>query len=135
MNSNVEQEILRLEEELRQAEMQFDVATLDRTYADDIMVTAPVGIVVDKSAVMAEVREGASKAKIETYNKDDIKVGAYSDTAVASYRLTVKGKYETTDVNRQFHVTDVWMKRQGQWQVVSRHTASIEQPKTEQATA
>jgi hypothetical protein len=45
MSSNVEQEILRLEEELRQAEMQLDIATLDRTYADDIMVTAPVGIV------------------------------------------------------------------------------------------
>ncbi len=126
MSNNVEQEILRLEEELRQAEMQLDVATLDRTYADDIMVTAPVGIVVDKSAVMAEVREGASKAKIEVCNKDDIKVGAYGDTAVASYCFTIKGKFEATDVNRQFQITDVWMKRQGRWQVVSRHTASIE---------
>ncbi len=135
MSSNVEQEILRLEEELRQAEMQLDIATLDRTYADDIMVTAPVGIVVDKSAVMAEVREAASKAKLEACNKDDIKVRAYGDTAVASYRFTIKGKYEATDVSRQFQITDVWMKREGQWQVVARHTASIEQPKTEQASA
>jgi ketosteroid isomerase-like protein len=84
---------------------------------------------------MAEVREAASKAKLEACNKDDIKVRAYGDTAVASYRFTIKGKYEATDVSRQFQITDVWMKREGQWQVVSRHTASIEQPKTEQATA
>ena len=44
------QEILNLEEQLRQAEMRVDRAALDAFFADEIMVTAPIGIVVDKAA-------------------------------------------------------------------------------------
>lgn len=125
---NIEQEILTLEEELRQAEMRLDAVTLDRTYADDIMVTAPIGIVVDKAAVMAEVHNAASNAKVETFDKDDFKVRAFGDTVVASYRLTAKAQYQGQPINQQFRLTDVWMKRQGHWQVIARHTASVAQP-------
>lgn len=129
MKSNLEQEILKLEEDLYQAELRLDAAELDRTFAPDIMVTAPIGIVVDKPAVMDEVRLAASKAKVETYQKDNLKVRAYGDTAVASYRLTLKGTFEGVEINRQIQVSNVWLKRQGQWQVIARHTASLEQEK------
>ncbi len=124
-HNEIEREILRLEEELRQAEMRLDAATLDRTYADDIMVTAPVGIVVDKPAVMAEVRDAAANAKVETFDKDDFKVRAFGDTAVASYRLTAKAQYQGQPISQYLRLTDVWMKRQERWQVVARHTANI----------
>ena len=124
-HDETEQEILRLEEELRQAEMRLDVATLDRTYADDIMVTAPIGIVVDKPAVLAEVRDAASNAKVETFDIDDFKVRAFGDTAVASYRLTAKAQYQGQPISQYLRLTDVWMKRQERWQVVARHTANI----------
>jgi len=129
MKSNLEQEILKLEEDLYQAELRLDATALDRTFADDIMVTAPIGIVVDKPAVMAEVRLAASKASVETYHKDNLKVRAYGDTAVASYRMTLKGTFEGVEINRQIQVSNVWLKRQGQWQVIARHTASLEQEK------
>jgi TonB family protein len=50
--NDVEREILRLEEELTHTEMRVDVDALDKVYADDIMVTAPIGLVVDKPAVI-----------------------------------------------------------------------------------
>src|SRR5437660_11673670 len=85
--NEVEKEIWKLEEDLTQTEMRVDVAALDRIYADDIMVTAPIGICVDKPAVMTEVREAANKATVEKYDKDDLKVREYGETAaVASYR-------------------------------------------------
>ena len=52
------------------------------------MVTAPIGICVDKLAVMSEIRQAAEKAIIGRYDKDDLKVRAYGDTAVSSYRMT-----------------------------------------------
>ena len=128
MNQDVEKEILKMEDELTQTEMRLDVEALDRIYADDIMVTAPIGICVDKPAVMSEVRLAASKAKVERYDKDDLKVRAYGETAVASYRLTAKARFEDTEINRTFCITNVWMRRQGNWQIVARHTASLEQP-------
>ena len=129
MNQNVEREIVKLEEELTQTEMRVDVEALNRIYADDIMVTAPIGICVDKPAVMTEVRQAASKAKIEKYDKDDLKVRAYGDTAVTSYRITAKAKFEETEINRQFCITNVWMRRDGNWQIVARHTANLESEK------
>lgn len=127
--NNVEREILKLEEELTQTEMRLDVGALNSIYADDIMVTAPIGLCVDKPAVMAEVRLAAEKAKIERYDKEDLKVRAYGDTAVTSYRIAAKARFEETEINRQFCMTNVWMKREGRWQIVARHTANLEPEK------
>src|SRR5213593_2800361 len=89
--NEVEQEIRKLEEELTQTEMRVDVAALDRIYADDIMVTAPIGICVDKPAVMAEVRQAAAaKAVLGRYDKTDLKVRGYGNTGVSSYRMAAE---------------------------------------------
>jgi len=126
--NEVEQAIRKLEEDLTQTEMRVDVAALDRIYADDIMVTAPIGICVDKPAVMTEVREAADKATVEKYDKDDLKVRAYGETAaVTSYRITAKARFEETDINAKFCITNVWLKRDGRWQIVARHAANLEQ--------
>ena len=121
----VEQEILKLEEELTRTEMQVDVDALDRIYADDIMVTAPIGICVDKSAVMTEVRQAAQKAKVEKYDKDDLKVRAFGDTAVASYRIIAEATFEGMEIKRKLCISNVWLKRDGRWQIIARHTATL----------
>lgn len=127
--NEVEKEVATLEDELTHTEMRLDVEALDRTYADDIMVTAPIGLVVDKPAVMHEVRLAAEKAKIESYDKNDLKVRAYGDnTAVTSYVITARAMFEETEINRQFCITNVWMRRDQRWQIVARHTATLEQP-------
>ncbi len=123
--SEVEKEILRLEEELTQTEMRVDVEALDRIYAEDIMVTAPIGICVDKPAVMTEIRQAAEKAVVGRYDKDDLKVRAFGDTAVSSYRMIAEATFEGKEIKRQLCITNVWMTRNGNWQIVARHTASL----------
>jgi ketosteroid isomerase-like protein len=125
--NTVEKEITRLEEELTQTEMNVDVEGLDRIYADDIMVTAPIGICVDKPAVMNEVRQAAEKAVVGRYDKEDLRVRGYGDTAVSSYRMTAEAVFEGTAIKRQLCITNVWMKRNDRWQIVARHTASLPQ--------
>jgi len=123
--NEIERQIVRLEEELTQTEMRVDVDALDRIYADDIMVTAPIGICVDKPAVMTEVRQAADKALVGRFDKDDLKVRSYGDTAVSSYRMTAEATFEGVEIKRQLCITNVWMKRSDQWQIVARHTASL----------
>ena len=109
--------------------MRVDVAALDSVYAEDIMVTAPIGICVDKPAVMTEVRQAADKATVEKYDKDDLQVRAYGETAaVTSYRITAKARFEETEINARLCITNVWLKRDGRWQIVARHAANLEQP-------
>jgi ketosteroid isomerase-like protein len=123
--NELEKEITQLEEELTQTESRLDVNALDRIYADDIMVTAPIGVCVDKPAVMSEVRSAAEKAIVGRYDKDDLKVRAYGDTAVSSYRMTAWATVEGTEIKRALCITNVWMKRNSHWQIVARHTASL----------
>ncbi len=125
MSSN-EQEILNLEEEYRQAAIRLDVAALDRIFADDLMSIAPIGVVVGKAHVLDEARRAAGHATIETYNKEDMKVRVYGDTAVSSFQLVIKSKFNSTEINRQYRVTNVWLKRQGRWQIIACHTAQLE---------
>src|SRR5262245_13286994 len=123
--NDTEKEILRLEEHLTQTEMRVDVQALDQVYADDIMVTAPIGICVDKPAVMNEIRLAADKAVIGKYDKDDLKVRAFGETAVTSYRMSAAATFEGVEIKRQLCITNVWMKRNGDWKIVARHTASL----------
>ncbi len=123
--NEVEKKILTLEEELTQTEHRLDVDALNRIYADDIMVTAPIGICVDKPSVMAEVNAAAAKAVVGKYDKTDLKVRAYGDTAVSSYRLAAEAIFEGHEIRRRLCITNVWMKRKGDWQIVARHTASL----------
>src|SRR5262245_24759839 len=125
--NELEREICSLEEALTQTEMHADVEALDRIYADDIMVTAPIALVVDKPAVMHEVREVAQKAKVESYDKTDLKVRSYgNDLAVTSYVIAAKATFEDTKVDRRFCITNVWARRGGRWQIVARHTANLD---------
>jgi ketosteroid isomerase-like protein len=123
--NDVEKDILRMEEELTQTEMRVDVEALDRLYANDIMVTAPIGICVDKPAVMTEIRQAAAKAVVGRYDKNDLKVRAYGDTAVSSYRMNAEATFEGQEIKRELCITNVWLKRDGQWQIIARHTASL----------
>lgn len=123
--TDVEREILKLEEELTQTEQRLDVQALDRIYADDIIVTAPIGICVNKPEVMSEVRSAAEKAVVGRYDKDDLKVRAFGDTAVSSYRMTAEATFDGQELKRQLCITNVWMKRNDEWQIVARHTASL----------
>ena len=123
--NDLEKEITRLEEQLTETESRLDVEALDRVYAQDIMVTAPVGICVDKPAVMDEVRRAAAQAVVGRYDKDDLKVRAYGDTVVSSYRMTAWATVEGQEIKRSLCITNVWMKRNSHWQIVARHTASL----------
>jgi len=85
----------------------------------------PAGLCADKPAVMTEIRQAAEKAIIGRYDKDDLKVSGYGDTAVSSYRMTAAATVEGMEIKRQLCITNVWMKRDGHWQIVARHTAGL----------
>jgi len=123
--NEVEKDVTRMEDELTQTEARLDVDALDSIYADDLMVTAPIGICVDKPAVMSEIRQAAEKAIIGRYDKEDLKVRGYGNTAVSSYRMTAWATVEGAELKRALCITNVWMKRNGGWQIVARHTASL----------
>jgi ketosteroid isomerase-like protein len=134
MNANTEQEILTQEENLTQATRQLDIDALDRIYADDIMFTGVTGDICDKSALMGEARRGVAEREgatkrgpaVISYDKEDIRIVAHADTAVASYRFVVTIRNAGPEIVRRYRTTNVWIKRDGRWQVIAAQTASLE---------
>ena len=134
MTSTLEQEILAQEERLTLATRQLDLDVLDSIYANDIMFTGVTGATCDKSSLMDEARRGLAERQaaaetkhfVASFEKEDIRVVAHSDTAVTSYRFIVTIQNNGQETKRRFRTTNVWMKREPGWQVMAGHTASLD---------
>jgi len=145
MTGNLDQEILTQEHRLTLATQTLDIDTLDRIYADDITMTGVLGEpTCGKSTLMEEARRGiaqreqaaaASTPLAVSYEKEDIKVVSSVDMAVTTFRFVVTLKGGAVDVNRRYRTTNVWMRRQAEWQIVAAHTALVIDPKQAAALA
>ena len=135
MTSTIGQEILRQEEQLADAKQALDLEALDRIYADDLVMTGVLGEpTCSKPAILEEVRRGIAQREsagaagqpFETsVGNEDMKVTMHGTTAIANYRYVVKMKGPNLDVHRRFRTTNVWMNRNGFWQIVAAHTAFV----------
>ena len=131
-------EILQQEEQLADAKRTLDLAAIDRIYAEDLLLTGVLGEPTSsKSGVMDEVRRGiaqrdqakAGGAQFETLTaNEDTKVVALGDTAIANYRFVVTIKGPNLDLRRRYRTTNVWVKRDGRWQIVAAHMAFVLDP-------
>ena len=135
MKTGLEQEILTQEENLTQATRQLDVEALGRIYADAIMFTGVTGVVCSKASLLDEAHRGAKerqaagegKAAVVSYDKEDIRVVAQAGVGVASYRFVVGVQMDGKQIQHRYRTTNVWIQREGQWQVIAAHTASLKE--------
>jgi ketosteroid isomerase-like protein len=135
MNSNIDKEILALEERLTAATRNVDVPALDALYADDIIFTGVTGVVCDKPGIMDEARRGQTERQAATsapgaaavvgYEKADLRAVRHGTTAVSSFQFAVTIRANDQEVTRRYRTTNVWMKRADAWQVVAAHTAML----------
>lgn len=125
-SGGVEQTLMQTEQELLDAVLHNDSAKFDRTLAQTYTFTAPDGTTQNKTEFMADLKSGA--LKMESSKNDEMKVQVYGNTAVVTYRSTDKGNYKGNDISGQYRWTDVFVKQQGRWQIVSTQGTRIAQP-------
>ncbi len=116
----------KLEQDWGEAIACHDVDFLERTEADDYTYTGPDGIVSHKPDEIAGARAGF--AQIESFKHRDIKSQVYGDTAVVTGATTLKGTAGDTDLGGEFRWTDVFVRRDGRWQVVASQATAIGKP-------
>ena len=83
-------------------------------------------MVSTKAQNIADMKQGA--LKIESSKIEDMKVRVYGDTAVVTYATTDKGTYKGRDISGQYRWTDVFVKQNGKWQLVSGQGTPIPKP-------
>ncbi len=95
--------------------------------ADEFIYNQPTGKVQNKPGYIEQITAGDTKLKkAERY---DIKTTLYGDVAVVtgSTRVDVETKGEPRQVDLSF--LNVWVKRDGRWQIVARQSAFKTPPK------
>ena len=129
------QEILRQEEQLADAKRTLDLDALNRIYADELLMTGVLGEpTCTKAAVIDEARRGVAQrdsavaggqAFETSCNNEDVTVATHGDTAIANDRFVGKFTGPNVDVHRRYRTTNVWIKRDGRWQIIAAHTAFV----------
>jgi ketosteroid isomerase-like protein len=117
-SSRATDEIIASERAWMEAWQLRDRETCERILADDFVLTSARGNLVDRQQWL----EGAMEAfACEAFVWDDILVRQYGDVAVVNARAHQKATVAGQDWSGLFLITDVWVKRDGEWRVVSRH--------------
>jgi ketosteroid isomerase-like protein len=130
-NAEAEQQVRKVEEERRQAILRNDIKSLGLLMAPEYTAIFNLtgGRVTTKADELAMDQPGARK--LESWDPTDVNIQIYGDVGL------VIGLAEVTDVLKgerrhiRFRYTHVWVKRNGSWQLVHRHTtrvATIEGP-------
>jgi hypothetical protein len=116
-----EQETIRLivdlERQSKEASLRRDSEFSLRMLAADYVAITPLGQVTTKDETISARRSG--QLRYEAMNITDMVVRVYGDTAVVTARAEVKGHQLGEDFSGPYRYTRVWVRRNGQWQVVS----------------
>jgi ketosteroid isomerase-like protein len=115
-SSEMQEEIMKLEDEFGQAMIKNDAEAIGRFLADDWIIIDPDGGTIDRSRFLDVIKSGALSH--ETMNSEDVRVRIYGDTAMVTALTTTKGKYMGQEFTTQERATDVFVKQNGRWQCV-----------------
>jgi ketosteroid isomerase-like protein len=125
-SEDVEAVITKLEHEWTDAIVKKDASVLERLLAEDFNGTSPTAHTFPKSAAIDELKSG--KYAVKSMDLDEVSVNVYGDTAVSFTSQEEKSSYDGKDISGHYHFTDVWVKKNGQWQVVASHGSRYDKP-------
>jgi beta-alanine degradation protein BauB len=117
-SAQAEKEILTLQDALIAAYIHRDTATLDRILADEYtFINDDAGGVVNKKQILDSFKAGGDR-EITSYTRQDDHVRLYGDVAFLTYRYHSTETYKGRENGGDFRVTRIFVKRDGQWQMV-----------------
>ena len=124
-----ETELMDLERDIGAANVRRDKAFFEWIEADEFIFTDSAGGVTTKAEDVASLDKPAGDFKLVSYDVDDMKVRVYGNTAVVTGRTTTKLQSKDREVVSRSRFTDVFVKRDGRWQLVAGHSSRLrEQP-------
>jgi ketosteroid isomerase-like protein len=130
----IEAEIIKLENDWAAAAQRHDVEAVRKILADDLVMTYPDGSTGTKAGELQDLESGAITA--DSWELADTKVTVLSgDAAFITGRGIIKnGKQKipeskrVIDISGEYRFTDIYAKRNGQWQAVASQTTPIKNP-------
>jgi len=112
----MEEELLKLEEQFAEAILKNDSEAIGRFVTDDWIIIDADGGIIDKERFLGVINSGALTH--EMMESDDMRVRVYGDSAVVTALTRTKGKFMGQEFSTEERATDFFVRLDGQWQYV-----------------
>lgn len=113
----MEEEIIKLEEELRLAMLNSDVEKLDALIADSLIFIAPQGEVITKQIDLDVQRNKIQQISKLTPSEQQIQM--YDDLAVVTVKMNIVGAFSGIDISGTYRYIRTWKKFDNIWQIIA----------------
>ncbi len=117
VSPTVVHELVERSHDLVRAVQAHDVPRLEEMLAREFTLLGAAGE-LDRGGLL-DVASG--RYVIDDYAYEEIDPEVYGNTAVVVSRYSQTARLDGRDVSARMHVTDVWVRRDGRWQIVRRH--------------
>jgi ketosteroid isomerase-like protein len=123
--TNIENQIMLAEEQLRQAMLVSDVEVLDQLLSSDLVFTNHLGQLLTKQADLEMHRSAVLRFNSLEPSEQLLKVdGPFS---IVSVRMKLLGIYSGEPFTADLRYTRIWRKTEGdRWQVAAGHSSTIQ---------
>jgi ketosteroid isomerase-like protein len=124
-NAGAEQQIRKVEEERRQAILRNDIKALDLLMAPEYTAVFQVngGRVTTKADELAVDQPDARK--VESWNPTDVSIRIYDKVGLVIGLADIIDVLKGDRRHIRVRYTHLWVKRNGNWQLVHRHTTRV----------
>ena len=129
----IEAEVLKVDREWANVIKSYDVDAMRRIEAEDVVLVYPDGSTGTKADDIRDIE--AKNLTVESFEMVDPKVTVLgADAAFVTGRSIIKkGKYKRPDgkmidISGEYRFTDIFARRNGNWQVIASQATKIENP-------
>jgi Domain of unknown function (DUF4440) len=124
MIKHSELQIIEIEERLRQAMLNSDVAELEALIAPELIFTSYLGQLVSKQQDLAIHQSGMLKFSALMPSEQHIQIN--EGFSVVSVKMHILGSYEGAKIDQRYRFTRVWaVSSAGSLQVIAGHVCMV----------
>ena len=119
-----EHQLRDIQQQLARAWVERDRAFIERILAPEWSVTQVDGSLLSRANLLRSAFE-TEGLRVTTMTVDDVTVRLFGTTAVVRGRTVATGTDKGLAINVHLRFTDVFLKRNGEWQAVASHASLL----------
>ena len=120
-------ELIQIERDIGDANIRRDKSFFERVEADEFVFTDSGGGVTTKAEDVASLDKPVGETRLVSYVPSEMNVRVYGKTAVVTGLVTSTYKNAERETVVRSRFTDVFVKRDGRWQLVAGHSSRLKQ--------
>jgi hypothetical protein len=128
-NDAEQKEIEALEQQEAEAMLGSDASTLQKLWADDMVVNSTANLIAGKQLLLDLVKNGRLKLRI--YERRPVRIEVFTDLVVSTGNEVSQLIGDIAVFKLFTSYMNVWTKRSGNWQLLARHVGVIQRERPE----